>query len=202
MLVFSPPLLNSGPSFENAIRLYTEGDISWQSSVSSGLPEFRFCDEPLDPFPPKPLFPLPEPSFIFSGVPPFQSERERIKYCLLETERGIPSQEMKNLLLSNYPLILEIVDEDIEQSSSVLLILENWYELGSSLISHLIRCHFNIYFDMLESLSLTWNRFRCYMSLVASSVLSIEDILPGMMTRLLMVENKEEAVRLGGLFDV
>ena len=105
-------------------------------------------------------------------------------------------------MLSKCELILEIVDANEEQNSAIPLILDNWYELGSFLFSHLLRYHFDIYFDMLESLSLTWNRFRCYMSLLASNVLSVEDVLPGMMTRLLMIENKEDAVRIERLCDL
>ena len=176
--------------------MYTEGEISWRSRFAADLPEFHFCDELFDPLPPKPLVPLPEPSFVFTSIPPYQSDRERIQYCLIETERGIPSQEMKDWMLSKFELILEIVEANKEHNSAIPLILENWYELGSFLFSRLLRYHFDVYFDMLESLSLTRNRFCCYMSLLASNVLSVEDVLPGMMTRLLMIENKEAAVRI------
>ena len=194
IFVFSPPFLDDHPSFENACRLYREGDISWQSRFATDLPEFRFCDEFVDPLPPKPLIPLPESSFVLTSIPPFRSTLDRIHYCLIEAERGSPSQEMKDWMLSNCELILEIVEANKECNSSVLLLLDNWCELGTFVFAYLLRRNFDVYFNILESLSLTWNRFRCYMSLLASHILSIEDTMSGMLTRLLMIENKEEAV--------
>ena len=199
VFLFTPPLFLPSQTVESAIELYQKGVISWKEHFSSSESSFSMHSDPLTDVSLRCIDQFGTPSFLYDGRLSFSSDSQRLQYHITEVIRDVPNDETKTVILSHYSEILSLFFSKPEELTEVscafvMSILDHWLEFGVALVMHLVRLNCRTVFIVMDSQPLTWNRFQCYMALFYSNLLSLEDVVPFMLSRFLYHSDEQSVV--------